>query len=201
MNTARRRIVTALGILLVGGTVFYWIRTRPVSLCTSLSCIRIPGASSYRLNELYTDTPTVYRALYTSGQRYIRIEAKHNDAIGAEQELDASVVGMKALFAKAPAPYPGDISDAIVCDPSFVPTYHVINGKDGPIRYFVGYLNNRMTFGSCSQSQAVYKGIMAFTYCKKEAMTIRTELIAETSDFTKNQSAITKQIETMSCPD
>ncbi len=122
------------------------------------------------------------------------------DKATATDNLDASVLRMKALFEKAPAPYPGDISDAIVCDAAFVPSYKTAELADGTtVRYFIGYLNNRMTFGSCSQNQAVYKGIMAFFYCPASSMTLRLEFIAPTKDFEDHETALTQQFLATRC--
>lgn len=180
--------------------IYIWKTITPRSLCSELSCVVIPGGSTYRLKEIYTDTQTVYRSLYSSGNRFIRIEAQHTDPIQGAANLDASVLRMKALFEKAPAPYPGDISDAIVCDPAFAPIYRTATLSDNTLmRYFTGYLNNRMTFGSCSQDQAVYKGIMAFMYCPTKQLTIRIELIAPIHDFLSNEEAFQKQILALRC--
>lgn len=176
-----------------------WLFRSPRSLCRNLSCIEIPHRNTYLLKETYADTPDVYRALFISQTNHLRIEARHVVSQEAETSLNASVIRMKALFEKAPAPYPGDISDAVVCDPTFVPTYHEITNKSGTIKYFEGYLNDRMVFGSCSDTESTYRGLMAFIICPSSALTIRAELIAPTAVFTKQQKEFTRQIEALSC--
>ncbi len=203
MRLLNTRMLIGMTVIFIGcivSGIFLSHQFISPSLCRNLSCVSIPGISSYRLKEMYTDTEAAYRALYASGTRYIRIEAQPTNAADAQKQLDASIIRMKALFEKAPAPYPGDISDTIVCDPSFAPRYETVKLPDGTnARYFVGYLNNRMTFGSCSQNQAVYKGIMMFMYCPANSLTLRVELIAPTKEFTAHEQEITQQMITMLC--
>ncbi|MFZ5535742.1 MAG: hypothetical protein ACOY3M_06345 [Patescibacteria group bacterium] len=184
--------------ILLAGALAIFARDRfisPVSLCENLTCITIPNRTIFHLKEEYADTADTYRALYESPSSLLRIEAKKTLKQQADQELDGAVSRMKALFEKAPAPYPGEISDAIVCDDRYIPRYTEANG----IRYFTGFLNNRLTFGSCSQDQAVYRGIMGFLYCPKSSLLIKLELIAETQEFTSHEKEFTDRINALSC--
>lgn len=177
-NVLLRAGLLALLVLSIIAGLWIWHTISPVSLCRNLSCVNIPDRLSYHLKEVYSDGPSVYRALYTSDKRYIRIEAHRTGAKDAKRELDISVTRMKAMFEKAPAPYPGELSDTIVCDPTYAPIYHETKRPDGTIlRYFDGYLNNRMTFGSCSQSEIAYTGSMAFLYCPATSLNLRVEMI------------------------
>lgn len=196
------RIYVGTGILILGlGTYLYLLKTDVRrSLCDRLSCIRMEGASAFTRSEIYSDSEDTYRALYTQGNQYLRLEAKKTALTEAEHELNASVARMKALFEKAPAPYPGDISDAIVCDPAFVPVYAESNTHGNKIAYFIGYLNDRLTFGSCSQDQATYRGIMAFTYCPKQGLLLRVELISPTQEFNAREKELTSAIQGLTCP-
>ena len=191
--------VPVVSLILVG--IFIWIKHHPSSLCNNLSCIHIQNSSSYHLQDIYADTATAYRALYTSSNGYIRISVQKANAQNAKKYLDASVLRMKALFEKAPAPYPGDISDAIVCDPLFEPTYQTITTTHGVIQYFIGFLNNRLTFGSCSKDQAVYKGIMAFTFCPSHSLNIQIERILPVEKFATDEDTITTQFLSFTCAD
>ncbi len=192
-------VFIAIGIT-IGAVLLVSKNARHQSLCDGLRCIRMTDSQSYQEKELYSDTPNVYRALYSFGERYIRIEAQRVSSADAEQTLEGSVTRMKALFENAPAPYPGEISDTIVCDKAFAPTYAERSPTtDGSLKYFIGYLNNRMTFGSCSVDQAVYKGIMGFMYCPNRAVIVRVELIAPTREFQANEEVLTSQFLSLGC--
>lgn len=196
----KRYGIVFIGVAAVAGAAFFfWKSVQAQGLCGNLRCLGMPGISAYTLTETYTDTASVYRALYTAGKRFIRIEAKKSEPNDARRDINASVTRMKALFEKAPAPYPGDISDSVVCDPAYVPSYHTEKRADGTLTYFVGYLNDRLTFGSCSGQNAQYRGIMAFTYCTREQLSLRVELIAPTGDFNSHEKDITESIRTIRC--
>ncbi len=199
-RTINRALIVGIVLLLCAVSLYIWYHTQQLSLCGNLSCVRFPESQSYHLSDIYTDTPTTYRGLYASGNKFIRIEAVKSDAMTAKEDLDASVMRMQAMFEKAPAPYPGDISDSVVCDPAFIPSYRTAKIADGtPVQYFIGFLNNRMIFGSCSKDQAVYRGVMMFLYCKNTSLSIRLEFIAPTNEFTSNESALLRQVMNMRC--
>jgi len=154
---------------------------------------------AYTMQDIYSDTPQIYRALFSNKQRLLRIEASHMPQNISTQQLNASIMKEKAMFEKAPAPYPGEISDAIVCDPSYIPTYEEMHQGNSRIGLFIGYLNNRMTFGSCSQDQAVYKGALALMYCQKNNLLLRVELITSITNFTLHEKELIRQIKSLEC--
>jgi hypothetical protein len=176
-----------------------WWKHQHQSFCKNLDCILLDGKAKFTLSEVYTDTPSTFRALFYDNERYLRIEAKEVAAEFARQELHAEVVKVKAMFEKAPAPYPGDVSDAIVCDPKFVPTYEEIPTDGIPLSLFVGYLNDRMTFGSCSQDQTVYRGILILTYCPRESLLLRAELITTPTDFSSHEQELMDHMKALRC--
>lgn len=197
--TSKRNLFLLSFVSLLVVLAGLWWKSRPTTLCAHLSCIRMKDTSGFLVKDIYSNTEQTYRALYTQADRFIRIEAQRTTPGSAQEELDAAVTKVKAMYEKAPAPYPGEISDAIICDPRFIPTYEEIKQNDRRTALFIGYLNNRMTFGSCSQDQAVYRGILALTYCPKRSLLIRLELIAPTADFDSNENALTGQMRTLSC--
>jgi len=176
-----------------------WQKFLNASLCSNLSCFLMTNTNDYAIEERYSDTKEVYRALYKHNNRYIRIEARPIDPAQKDAELHAAINRMRALFEKAPAPYPGEISDAIVCDPAFIPIMKELKNADTQLTYFIGYLNNRMTFGSCSLDQAVYKGIVAYTYCPAKKLYLSLELFAPTKDFETNSAELENQIRSLRC--
>ncbi len=189
------RILAVIFLFFVGIFFFLDRYRAPRSLCKNLTCITLPNLYTFHQKEEYADAPDAYRALYESPSALLRIEVKKVLAEQSDQELIGAVSRMKALFEKAPAPYPGEISDAVVCDPAYIPTYREENG----IRYFTGYLNNRLTFGSCSKDQAAYKGLMGFVYCSNSSLLIKLELITETAAFPSREKELLSQMVSMTC--
>ncbi len=196
-RTAIIGIVLPLLVMSVTVLTMRMSTRRPKLLCDNLNCFTIKNQYSYTQKELYTNQSDRYRALWTAGNRLLRVDARTVIESTANEELHAEIARMKALFEKAPAPYPGDISDAVTCDPSYIPTYH--ERKTSNLFYFVGFLNDRLTFGSCSESDARYKGIMAFTYCSETKTLLRIELIGPIADFTADPNAYTDTLMSLSC--
>jgi len=155
--------------------------------------------TGYQPKEIYTDSPATYRALYSKDDRLFRIEVQKVNPDEAQKELAAGVIRVKAQFEKAPAPYPGDLSDTITCDPHFIPTFEETQNQTMHLSLFTGYLNNRLTFGSCSENQAAYRGILVFTMCPKHKLLIRIEHIASLTDFEAHGKELMDQIKTLSC--
>lgn len=200
MNNIYRPLTALLMVgLLCGGGYVLWNAQRPTSICHNLRCISMSHTNSYQLQELYSDTPDIYRALFSKDKNRIRIEARRVPKASSMQQMNESVTRIKAMFENAPAPYPGELSNTVVCDQKFIPTYEEIHENNTPISLFVGYLNNRLTFGSCSQNQAVYRDALAFIYCPAQSLLIRLELIASTEDFALQEKELLQQIKTLQC--
>jgi hypothetical protein len=189
------RIIIILTVVVAG---IFFVRDGlflPKALCKNIACISLQNRQTYDLKEVYADTPDTYRALYQDSLSLLRLEVKKILPEQSDQELTGAVSRMKALFEKAPAPYPGEISDAVICDAAYIPTYKEANG----IRYFTGFLNDRLTFGSCSKDQAVYTGMMGFVYCPKSSLLIKLELITQTADFPAREKELTERMTSMTC--
>lgn len=151
------------------------------ALCKNLTCITFPPTIQPSLVEVYEASDRAYRALFSTTKYLFRISASRPGANDPDNLIDANVLRMQTLFDHAPAPYPGDISDTITCDKKFKPSYHTISRND-TIRYFLGYLNDRLVFGSCSSSDSTYEGVLAFMYCPKDNLIVQLEIIKSASD-------------------
>lgn len=195
--TSNRSILFMLLMVGISG-IMIW-KSRPVSLCGDLSCISMRDISAFQSQEIYSDTLRTYRALYSNKKRLLRIEARSAPKDSSEAELKEEITKVKSMFEKAPAPYPGEISDAIVCDSTYKPQYREFESSTSRKYLFVGFLNNRLTFGSCSQNQAVNKGALVFMYCPNRSLLIRLELIAPTDDFQSHENEIMRQVESLQC--
>lgn len=195
---ATRYIIGILAIFSIFLAIIYY-PWDPATVCGNMSCITLGDKQKFALKETYSETEQTYRALFSSGSRLLRIEANRVNPESAEAELNAAITRVKALFEKAPAPYPEEISDAIICDPDYVPAFTDTTIDTTRIRYFTGYLNNRMTFGSCSRNQAIYKGIVAFLYCQKSSLLIKLELIQPVAEFEAKADEIETQLRSITC--
>lgn len=182
-------------LLLITG---YFIVNRFLS-CRRLSCLDIMGFEKYQVKDIYTEDDDSYRAMYKNTDKIIRLEVQSNiNEDDAQKYIDASVARMRGLFTEAASPYPGVISDEITCDKTYQPTFQEItNSAKVDVSYFTGYLNQNLVFGSCSESQAVYKGILSYFYCPRRKQAFQLELIAPVSAF--NKSGFKETIDSIRC--
>lgn len=168
--------------------------------CKKLGCIYITGLNSFQLKDVYQDDKDIYRALYDKNSDLIRIEIRSiRTEDEANKSIEAQTARMIALFENAAAPYPGEISNEIVCDKKYKPVYAtgIINGTS--ITHFTGYLNARLTFGACTEDQAIYRGIDALFYCNNQQKLYQLEIISPTSLFTDNESKYIDMLKSIQC--
>ncbi|MDO8551805.1 MAG: hypothetical protein Q7S03_03965 [bacterium] len=138
---------------------------------------------SYKIKEVYEDSPQIYRALLSKGKNFLRVEVKSDISTqDANSYIRSEVTKMNGLFENALAPYPGQISDEIVCPGQFKPVYKSEKINNLEVTSFTGFLNQRLTFGACTEDQAVYKGRINYFYCPAKEKIFALELITPNQD-------------------
>jgi hypothetical protein len=147
-----------------------------------MSCISLPDSATWKQKEVYEQTPHTYRALYSRGDTLIRVE-KQNDlnAQDAHTLTEATVMQIEGLLHTAVSPYPGLISDKITCDTKYLPVITTIPTKTTEITSFVGYLNDRLQYGSCIDDQIQYKTYVALFYCQNQSSWYKIEIMTTMS--------------------
>ncbi|MFZ5845498.1 MAG: hypothetical protein ACOY0S_03465 [Patescibacteria group bacterium] len=185
--------ILTLIVLIVGYLVY-----KPS--CRRLDCLTLANLAEYKVKEVYQDDKTVYRAMLTRDQDLLRAEVHSQvSSSQASQDVQAQITRMQALFAKAVSPYPGEISQEIVCGQKFTPEFKTYE-KDGLlISYFNGYLNSRLVFGACTEDQAIYRGYFALFYCPKQKQLFQLEIIAPTHNFNKSPQKYNQILESIRC--
>ena len=160
-------------ILLILGIFIYTTQS-----CKKISCISFPDKPIWTQKEVYEQTMHTYRALYSNGAMLMRIEKQNNIAVKDAHSLTtATVMQIEGLLHTAVSPYPGLISDKITCDTKYQPTITTVSAKDGDITTFIGYLNDRMQYGSCIDDQIQYKTYVALFYCQNQSSWYKLELM------------------------
>lgn len=168
--------------------------------CEKLGCLYLTGVDSFEVREIYQNDKDIYRALYGKNNDLLRVEIRNiKTEDQANKSIDAQTARMKALFENAAAPYPGEITNEIVCDKRFKPVFasDTINGI--AITHFTGYLNDRLTFGACTEDQAVYRGIEALFYCKNQKKLYQLEIITPNKIFAENKSRYEDVLKSLRC--
>jgi len=168
--------------------------------CQKLNCLVMKNLDQFQTKEVYQDDPKTYRALLSFDEDLLRVEV--NSAITeneAEKQIQAQITRMKALFEKATAPYPGEISDVIQCEWEFRPISGTSYQNNIQISHFTGFLNSRLVFGACTADQAVYRGILALFYCSGQKQLFQLEIIAPAEKFKASPENYTQILQSLAC--
>ncbi len=182
-------IVYVLGTCIVIGMLFY-ISLGLMGSCLRLSCLELPKGSVLKLTEVYEEVRgSVYRARYQMGDIIVRIDVRSDvDPEASIDYINGRIAGMKALYDNIRSPYPGLLSNEIVCDEGFKPTYKSYeNANHLSVQTIIGYLNERLTFGSCQKDQAIYKGAMVLFSCPSKRQLYQVEFITKNEEFNVNK--------------
>ena len=195
-NFVRILLVLGLGIVVV----LAYSTSRMYTSCSRLSCLKLPNETVLKLTEVYEEVRgSVYRARYDAGNVIVRVDVRSDiDPDASTDYIQGRVAGMKALYDNIRSPYPGLLSNEIVCDEGFKPTYRAyVSSKSVQMQGIIGYLNNRLTFGSCQKDQAVYRGMMVLFTCRSTRQLYQLEFITKTESF--NATDLEKIINNLNC--
>ncbi len=166
------------------GALFYV--TRIYTPCSRISCLLLPKTAVLKLTEVYEEVRgSVFRARYQTGDTIVRVDVRTDvDPEASVDYIQGRIAGMKALYDNIRSPYPGLLSNEIICDEGFKPTYKSYKTSQNiMIQEVVGYLNNRLTFGSCQKDQAVYRGAMVLFACPQKRQLYQVEFISPVESF------------------
>ena len=167
--------------------------------CRGITCIKSPLINKYSLSEKYEDSKVVFRALYIYKDTFIRVNIVSNiEKTNAQKEIDSRVVKMQNLFANAASPYPGEISDTVVCTEEFKPILKTFKLDNEDYPYFTGYLNNRLVFGSCVEDQLKHEGLLGIFYCPTQRKLYQIEYIRPKNQ-TSDKNEFLNFISSISC--
>ncbi len=167
--------------------------------CDRLTCISVSGKHTWKEIDAYEHTAKTYRALFQANTYRVRVE-KNSGLTTDDAALLMKVNMMKisGLFDDARSPYPGALSDRIVCDHAYKPDIrHMTNDSQLPITYYTGWLNDRLQFGSCLDSELPYKSYNAYAYCPREKALYHLEWIINRSK--DNEDEYMNSMRTMRC--
>ena len=158
--------------------------------------------TGWKVQEVYEERlGEVFRGLYAKGEDQLLLRVDVRDSIVSDTAvvyIRGKIAGMKARYDNNRSPYPGLLSDEIHCDEGLKPTYSTFLTQSGKeIQMIEGYLNDRLTFGSCTKDQIVYKGIKVLFSCQQHKQLYDMEFIALVSSFT--QEKIESLVKSLQC--
>jgi len=184
-----------IGAVFSLGILFFFLFFR----CSQLSCISITHLAPFQKQEVYESTRKTFRAVYTTASGLFRIEKQASlSSSDAETLTKATVMTIQGLFANARSPYPGPLSDEIVCDNKFKSEPELYTTDSTAMTTLIAYANSRLQYGSCIDDQILYKGYIAMFYCKNHASWYKAELLIPIAEATEDASFM-KRLHTIQC--
>lgn len=137
--------------------------------------------------KFFDETEQSTKLLYRRDDVVLKISSL--DDIGkasADILLSDEIQTINALYANALSPYPGEISDEIMCPEKFKPEFHTRQTPWLNYSYFTLFATDRFTYGACTEDLVKYKSILAWTYCSKKNTFYRFEFFIPIEIFSKS---------------
>lgn len=194
----RKYIVAGIVSLIVLVSVYVSL----FSGCRRISCLSFDSLQSFYLKDIYEEKrPLVFRGIFARNisSDLLRVDIRGDIEPGvASDYIHGKIAGMKALYDNIKSPYPGIVSNEIVCDDGYKPTYDSQVTRAGVEIYQIhGYLNERQVFGACQKEQIKYKVLRILFSCPKRKMLYDMEFIARLSDFSEQNTG--KIVQSIQC--
>lgn len=108
------------------------------------------------------------------------------DIKSADILINDKILTIKALYGNALSPYPGEISNELICNEKFMPEFNTKKTDRLSYSYFILFANDRFTYGACSEDLIEYKSILAWTYCDEKNIFYQFELFSSIESFSES---------------
>lgn len=191
----KKPIILFFTLIIIATISFLYISSQS---CKAINCLNITDLNDYKVKSIDENSKSIFRAVYSNDSDILRINITSDvDPSRAIQYINADITRSKELFSDAPAPYPGLVSDRIVCDKEFVPKFYKEKINNTEISYFIGYLSKGMAFGACTESEAYYKGVSSIFYCEDQKKLYNLEFISQKDNF--DQKKYEELLHAISC--
>jgi hypothetical protein len=132
---------------------------------SSLPFLRSERLNGFRIAEQY-EGPASTQYVLTNAGRVLKLDLLPDvDADSAQVLLDDSIMGLRALYANALSPYPGDLSNQVVAAERFKPQF-IRRQMPGVIySYFLLFANERLGYGAMSTDSVKFRSLIGWFYC------------------------------------
>jgi hypothetical protein len=167
------------GLTVIFGGLFYVSRMH----CKTYTCLLFENKQQFKEIDQIENTENSYKGILKNGLLQIRLEiySAASSEI-ADRFTQAKVMQLLGLYESARSPYPGVLSNEVVCDEKFKPVVTEKSTKEQKITYITGFLNERLQYGVCIENQIPNKGKTAMFYCSGQKKWYYFEAIAKKSD-------------------
>ena len=182
-----------ISIILIAVVLFalfiFFAKTPHKKVMSSKELLQEIGLSSPKLQGFtvekyfYDEEEKAAKAVLKSPQATIRIEAINDiDKTSAGILLDDKILTIHALYGAALSPYPGEISNKIICKEKFKPHFNT-KQTEFNYSYFTLFATDRFTYGACSEDLIKYKAVLAWAYCGEKNIFYQFELFSPVETF------------------
>jgi hypothetical protein len=137
--------------------------------------------------KFFDETEQSTKLLYHRNGEVLKISSLGSiDKASADIVLSGQIQTINALYANALSPYPGEISNEIMCPEKFMPELYTKQIDSLNYTYFTLFATDRFTYGACAEDLVKYKSILAWTYCSKKNTFYRFEFFIPIETFSKS---------------
>lgn len=188
-------------LLIVIALAIFYLALQKFSQCNRLACIQMDNLKNYQLENIYTDNDKLFQANYQTNNQTLKVEIRSKMTTDQNiQYTNSAVAKIKGLYSDSAAPYPGVISDEVVCNPEYKPSFKTLKSKSGnEISYFTGYFNSQDVFPACAKDQISKAGIFAVFYCEGTKQTFTLSMFEPNTNQPFDFSKYEQMLNSVSC--
>lgn len=176
---AKTKILLLVTVFLLGLITFVVYKFS--SGCDKFYCFSIDGLNDWKIEETFENDKGVWRGIVTAGNYRVRIYKVPDLSMEKAEEISKTAkMNILGLFDTAKSPYPGVISDKVVCADEFKPKTSSVKFADNyEVELISSNLNSRMQYGDCNSEQLNYKVYVLMFYCKNSKSWLQTEFFTD----------------------
>lgn len=186
----KKILILVVCISAVAAAVLFY---RQQQLCSDHNlCLDVFGNPPWRLIEIYENTDTSWRGIFSFGDSLVRVRRVLGiSASDAEVLTRARIAQIEGQYEPERSPYPGVISDTVVCTQQYMPSFHGGVLPSGVVyRSFSAYANDRLQYGPCTEQQARHRAEAVLFYCQNSKQLYEVEMFIPLSLYKQKEAGV-----------
>lgn len=172
------KMIFILVVLILVIIIFIVLMSNSLKNSKKLSSLNSEYLEEYRLSEKYLKKDSV-TYIFTNKENIINLEEiKDIKKESADEFIEEEIITIEALYSNSLSPYPGDVSNEIVCNERFIPKFLNKTVNNLTYFYFILFSNERQSLGACSEELVKYKSLIGWNYCENTKTLNKIELFS-----------------------
>ncbi|MBI5422377.1 hypothetical protein HZA44_04560 [Candidatus Peregrinibacteria bacterium] len=165
--------IAIVALLVIGGVVALALRKASE-----------PSFPGFTLEKAMQEDALTHYYEFEKGETALKLKVIRNiDEPEAKKVIDGKILTIEALYGNEMSPYPGMLSNEIVCSQDMTPKRQETGNGELRITYFVASLTNRLSYGNCVESETPSKAFIAWVFCPAKREYRQMEWISPKKDF------------------